>query len=306
MKRVLFFMHTSSHLGGVETWLDRIHAHLSEHGFEPVVGLVRGLRYNNPARYRSFHPDIRAVEVDGRGLDREGRVRALVRCIRRLKPDIVLPLGIVDANEAVIRCKQNGQDVRLLAHAQGNLAPMLADLATYRDWIDGVVCPGRLTRDVLIRWAGFAEDRVLNIANGADAASQARVERQGGGPLRVGYVGRLTQLDKRATDLIALHAELARRGVHCTLDIVGDGPCRKALETALGEFTPQVRIHGAVPTDSTPSVWWRTNRTDSRLPWATCPQPRLLSRGSLKTLRCWRACRASVLNGRSPFPGRVH
>lgn len=238
-------MHTTSQIGGVETWLDRAHDHFSANGFEPVVGLVRGLQYNDPTRYKAHHPHIRTVEVDGRGLNRDGRVRALMRCIRRVKPAIVLPLGIVDANEAVIRCKQQGQDVRLLARAQGNLAPMLADLATYRDWIDLVVCPGRLTRKVLVEWAGFAPDRVLNISNGADPATVSQVPRASGVPLRVGYVGRMTRLDKRAQDLIDLHRELDSRGVAYTLDIVGDGPCLGEIREALTAHAPKVRIHGA-------------------------------------------------------------
>jgi len=247
VKRILFFMHTSSSIGGVETWLDRAHAHLSLHGFDPTVGLVRGLRYNDPTRYKAHHREIHTVEVDGRGLNREGRVRALVRCIRRVRPDIVVPLGIVDANEAVIRCKQHGDQVRLLAHAQGNLAPMLADLANYRDWIDRVVCPGRLTREVLVRWAGFAGDRVINISNGAGPATVARVPREAGAPLRVGYVGRLSRLDKRALDLIGLHSELERLGVNYRLDVVGNGPCLDELMSALSAFSPKVRMHGAVP-----------------------------------------------------------
>lgn len=247
MKRILFFMHTSSQIGGVETWLDRAHAHLSIHGFEPIVGLVRGLRYNDPARYKAYHPDISTVEIDGRGLNREGRVRAIVRCIRTVRPDIVIPLGIVDANEAVIRCKLRGDRVWLLARAQGNLAPMLADLASYRDWIDCVVCPGRLTREVLVQWAGFANDRVLNISNGADTATVAHVPRSVGAPLRIGYVGRLSGPDKRVLDLIALRHELDQVGVHYHLDIVGDGPCRDELQTTLAPFSPRVQVQGSVP-----------------------------------------------------------
>jgi len=247
LKRILFFMHTTSQIGGVETWLDRAHAHLSANGFEVIVGLVRGQRYNDPTRYKAYHPEIKTIEVDGRGLNREGRVRALMRCIRKLRPDIVVPLGIVDANEAVIRCKQAGDQLRLLARAQGNLTPMLADLASYREWIDLVVCPGRLTSKVLVEWAGFAPERVLNISNGADQASTPQIPRQQGSPLRVGYVGRLSRSDKRALDLIGLHRELEQLGVDYRLDIVGDGPCHAELQAAFASGAARVSMHGATP-----------------------------------------------------------
>jgi len=246
MKRILFFMNTSSQIGGVETWLDRVNAHLTLHGFEPIVGLVRGMRYNDPTRYKAHHPDLRTVEVDGRGLNREGRVRALMRCIRDLRPDIVLPLGIVDANEAVIRRKLAGDVVRLVGRAQGNLAPMLADLRTYREWMDKVICPGRLTQRMLIEWAKYPAERVLNIANGADDPTANHVARSAGQPLRIGYVGRLTQQDKRVLDLAPLCQELTRLGVDFRLEVVGDGPCMADLKAGLAGFDSRVCFHGAL------------------------------------------------------------
>ncbi|MCE7930728.1 MAG: glycosyltransferase [Xanthomonadales bacterium PRO6] len=247
MPRVLFFMNSSSPLGGVETWLDRIRANLSKNGFEPIVGLVRGLRYNLPDRYRAHHPELETFEIDGRGLNREGRVRALMRCIRALRPDVALPMGIVEANEAVIRCKQRGQAVRLVAHAQGNLPPMLADLRLYRDWFDRVVCPGRLTRRFLVEFAGFAPERVVHIANGADTPLADRLPRRPGAPLRLGYIGRLSQPDKRVLDLIPLCRELERLGVDFELHVVGCGACRGELEEGLENWGNRVRLHGALP-----------------------------------------------------------
>jgi glycosyltransferase involved in cell wall biosynthesis len=247
MTRLLCFMHTTSPIGGVETWLDRANEHLSRNGFDMVVGLVRGQKFNQPGRYREYHPQLETVEVDGRGMDREGRVRASMRCIEKLRPDIVLPLGIVDANEAVVRRKLAGDEVRLLGRAQGNLEPMLADLRTYRDWMDRVICPGRLTRRVLIEWAGFPSARVLNISNGADEPIAERAARPGQGPLRIGYVGRLSQVDKRALDLVPLCRELARLGVDFELDVAGDGPCGEQLRTELAEWGARVRMHGAIP-----------------------------------------------------------
>jgi glycosyltransferase involved in cell wall biosynthesis len=151
----------------------------------------------------------------------------------------------VDANEAAIRCKLLGQDVRLASCAQGNLPPMLADLRCYRDWLDRVVCPGKLTQRFLVDWAGFDARRVRNIPNGADVPTVAgRVAREG--PIRLGFVGRLTPGDKRAMDLVPLCAALESEHVDFTLDIAGDGPCRAELEAALGS-TPRVRFLGPVP-----------------------------------------------------------
>lgn len=245
MTRVLFFMHTHSPVGGVETWLDRACDHLAGRGFEPVVGLARGQVANSPERYRAHHPGLDTIEIDGRGLNREGRIRALQRGIDKVAPAIVLPLGIVDANDAVIRSKRAGRDVRLLGRAQGNLPPMLADLRSYRDWFDRVVCPGRLTRRMLVEWAGFAPERVLNIANGADAPVAAHTPRRADGVLRLGYVGRLSQPDKRVLDLVPLCHALDRLGVAFELVVAGDGPARAELAAGLAPFGGRVRMLGA-------------------------------------------------------------
>lgn len=244
MTRILFFMHTVSPIGGVETWLDRVCQHLTGRGFEPVVGLARGQKANSPERYRQHHPNLDAIEIDGRGLNREGRIRALMRGIDKVKPSIVMPLGIVDANDAVLRSKLAGRDVRLLGRAQGNLPPMLADLRLYRDAFDGVVCPGRLTRRMLVEWGGFAPERVLNISNGADAPVTNRLPRRQDGVLRLGYVGRLSQPDKRVLDLVPLCDELDRLGIPFQLDVAGDGPARDELAAGVARFGARVRLLG--------------------------------------------------------------
>lgn len=250
MTRLLFFMNSSSPVGGVETWLDRACAHLSGRGFSPVVGLVLGLKCNLPERYRAFHPDLDTIEIDGRGMNREGRVRALMRGVRKVRPTVVLPLGIVDANAAVIRCKRVGDDVRLLGRAQGNLPPMLADLRLYRDWFDGVICPGRLTQRMLVEWAGFDPARVQNIANGADFPVAEHLPARKDGVLRIGYVGRLSQPDKRVLDLVPLCHELTRLDVPFELTIAGDGPARADLEAGLSGFGSRVRMLGAMDHDA--------------------------------------------------------
>ncbi|CAK9099715.1 N-acetyl-alpha-D-glucosaminyl L-malate synthase (GlcNAc-Mal synthase) (L-malic acid glycosyltransferase BshA), partial [Durusdinium trenchii] len=202
------------------------------------------LATNDPDRFKRYHPQLETVEVDGRGLDAEGRVRALERCIRRIRPDAVIPLGIIEGNDATIRRKASGQSVRLIAQAQGNLPEMLADLHDYRDSIDQVVCPGALTTKYLREVAGFEHDRTQHIQNGADCASHARDN--GGAPprIRLGYVGRMTQRDKRVLDLPVLCTELDRRNVNFSLTIAGDGPCRAELLDRLKPVSQHVEYLG--------------------------------------------------------------
>jgi glycosyltransferase involved in cell wall biosynthesis len=79
--------------------------------------------------------------------------------------------------------------------------------------------------------------RLRVIAYGVPAASE-RTPRpiDDGRPLRIIYVGRLVQEQKRVFDLPRIVAGLARRGVSATLTVVGGGADREALESAAGEW----------------------------------------------------------------------
>jgi glycosyltransferase involved in cell wall biosynthesis len=248
--RILFFMATGSPVGGVATWLDRASHELSLRGYDPVVGLVRGLKNNDPDRYRDYHPELQTVVVDGRGMDRNGRILACLLTIRRVKPQVVLPLGVLDANDAAMRAKARGHNLRVVGRAQGNLAPMLADLHDYRDGLDHVVCVGELTRRFLIRHAEYEPDRVDHIPNGADPAISSRVDRIPGSPLRLGYIGRLSKNDKRVLDIPLFCHALSDRGIPFNMTIVGTGPCENELGEKLQPLGDRVKMTGSMKTDA--------------------------------------------------------
>ncbi|WP_182864986.1 glycosyltransferase family 4 protein [Rhodopirellula sp. JC639] len=242
-RRILLFMATRSPVGGVATWLDRFCRHMDDQGWKTTVALVRGQREHDPARFRKFHSNLNTVQVDGRGLDREGRIRACRRAIRKANPIAVLPLGVLDANASVVREKVAGRAVHLIGRAQGNLPAMLADLQDLRDGLDHVVCVGAMTRRYLIRYAGFESERVTHVPNGASRATTERRPRTDG-PIRLGYVGRLSIEDKRVLDIPILCRHLVGRGVPFHLTIVGSGPAEKPLRDQLAEFGDRVRMVG--------------------------------------------------------------
>lgn len=242
--RVLFFMATGSPVGGVATWLDRACSELGERGFDPTVALVRGMRTHDAVTYKKYHPSLPSTEVDGRGLNREGRIRACERMIQRQRPSLVLPLGVLDAADAAFRMRLNRRPIRVVGRAQGNLPPMLADLEDRREGFDHVVCVGEMTRRYLIKHASFPENRVCHIANGATDPTHRRVEAGDNRPLRLGFVGRLTSGDKRVLDIPPFCQSLDDLGVPFELSIVGAGPSGDQLRERLVCFGDRVRFTG--------------------------------------------------------------
>lgn len=247
--RILFFTPTSSGIGGVETWLDKTCHYLQGRGWDPVVGLVRGLRANRPELFRELHPGLQTIEVDGRGMDQEGRIRAVIRCIKRVKPDLVLPLGVFDAYPAMLRVRQRKPDLRLVLRNQGFLPPQLADLKRYGPAVDFVVSAGKLAIRFAVERAQVAPERARHIPNGVELSSPVQRNENDGVTLRLGYVGRFTRHDKRVLDSIAFCHGLHNRGVEFTFDFVGDGPCREELQAGLQDLAQRdiVRFHGRLP-----------------------------------------------------------
>jgi len=132
------------------------------------------------------------------------------------------------------------------------LPPLLADLCRFGPVSDLVACNSRLVAKFAVAHAAVPPERVWNIPNGADPlAPTTRVRREQASrtsPLRLGYVGRLTQGDKRVLDLVPLCQRLRLQGIPFTLDIVGDGPADDELRRGLHreEYHDIVRFHGSL------------------------------------------------------------
>ena len=247
-RRILAFTATSSTIGGVATWLDHFADHCGSNALDLTVALVQGQQQNDPFRYRQFHPNLNTLIVDGRGFNRESRIRACQRAIRKAKPDIVLPLGVLDANPAAIREKRR-RAFHLVGRAQGNLPEMLADLGNFQEGIDHVICVGAMTRQYLIKHANFDSDRVTHIPNGAREASHPHQPSHPNAPLRLGYIGRMTNVDKRVMDIPILCQKLIDNGVAFTLTIAGSGPCELQLKEQCRFAGEKVRFVGNKTSD---------------------------------------------------------
>jgi glycosyltransferase involved in cell wall biosynthesis len=76
----------------------------------------------------------------------------------------------------------------------------------------------------------------------AEALARAEASAAAGGPLKVGYVGRLVVEQKRVLEMAPLAAELERRGVRFELHLVGDGEARGQLEGELRRLGVEGRV----------------------------------------------------------------
>ncbi|MBV8516508.1 MAG: glycosyltransferase family 4 protein [Acidobacteria bacterium] len=222
--------------GGVERILESLARGLPSRGFEVVFGLAKGARFHDPARFRAAFPDVRGVDVDGTSGTVYGRRSALRRAIEAVDPDVVLIARMFDAYPVCSELKLRGHRLRLAVTVQAYEAEYFVDLARYQDFVDLCVTSGeRIAATVR---ALTTLTNVVSIPGGVAPPHRVRVPHDG--PLRIGYVGRIEQVQKRLRDLPLLRDELTRRGVPFTLDVAGDGTLADELRAQL----PEARFHG--------------------------------------------------------------
>lgn len=163
----------------------------------------------------------------------------LRRSVEVLSPDIVLP-NYGDMSYAVAsQLRYAGVPSVAIGHTDCSYYREL--LSAYPDW-DGAVSVSGAVRS----WLEPMADKkpTDTIVYGVPALESPR-RVSADAPLRIAYVGRLAQVQKRVWDLIPLVHTLAAKGVECELHIVGDGPDEAALKRELAT-TGCVRViyHG--------------------------------------------------------------
>jgi glycosyltransferase involved in cell wall biosynthesis len=234
---LLFVTQTANAWGGLETWLEEIAPFLAAHDWEPVVALATG-RFHDAGAYRAAHPALTTVDIRGTHETREARVEGLRQTIASVQPDLVVPINIGDTIEAVAREKLAGRVLRLLIMLRAQVPHgELEDIRRWRDFIDLAVGGNRLLRALIAEWAQMPDDRLRYIPPGSRRkTTSARVPKPPD-RLRIAYVGRLDEHEKRVLDLPRFARALDRRDVKYEITIAGEGPARDALAC---ELTPHI------------------------------------------------------------------
>jgi len=220
--------------------MEALALHLPSRGFEVVFALAKGKKYHHPDAFRAAFPMMHGVDVDGRSGTSYGRQRALRRAILDVDPDIILIARLFDVYPVASALKLEGHRLRLAVTVQSYEEVYFADLERYQDFVDVCVTSGEQIRAEVRRRTSVP---AVSVPGGVAAPQRWREPHAG--PLRIGYVGRVQQVQKRVLDLVPFVAELDRRGIPYTLDVAGDGPELAALRAQL----PHARMHGWLSTN---------------------------------------------------------
>lgn len=242
MTSVLFLAGSTSATGGVQSWLSRVATGLGERGVDVRVAVTSGPVAHRADLFIEAHPELDCTVVDGAALSRAHRIVEVRRCIDRHAPDVFIPLVVADGHLAACSAAAAGR-TRYLLTLHGVTPGQMRDVAGHVGCAAAAASPSMIACRHMVR-LGLAPERVHHIPNGADAA-QSRVPAPADRPLRILMVGRLTQADKRARDVMDFAHALQRSGTPFDLTIAGDGP--EADTIRAGTETLPVRMLGSVP-----------------------------------------------------------
>jgi glycosyltransferase involved in cell wall biosynthesis len=244
---VLIPMQTSSLHGGVEVIVTNLCRELPRRGWEVVLGLARGARFNDDVRAAATtYRGCPHVVLDGTTGTRQARTEALIEAIRSLNPDVVFSPRLFDAYPAVDCLKRRGATARLIGGAMNFESQYIYDACLYRGILDGFVTMGELARQTVIQWGGLQPERVRNIPGGVMPPKARTTPGSGVGPVRLLYAGRISRDQKRVMDLVPFLDELERLAIPYRLDIVGSGETESEMREAMASQISDGRVtcHG--------------------------------------------------------------
>ncbi len=232
--------------GGVESIINDMCRELPKRGWNVLLALGEGSRFNRVLKYREAYPDLPIIEIDGTKGTRQSRVESLIKVIKTIQPDIVFSVRIFDAYHAVTLLKGRYQAPRLAIGIRAYEAQYFYDARIYKDNIDLCVTSGNLIAATSVSWSGLDEKRVINIPGGIIIPDHPVKARKPGNRIRIGYVGRLEQYQKRIFDFVPFLKELDRTDLDYSIDIIGSGPEEKQLKEEIRHWihTNKVRLHG--------------------------------------------------------------
>lgn len=247
--RVLFLNPGLYALGGMQAWLAELMPGLEEEGLEVFLGVADG-RWQQATGYLAAFPWPRAVRVRNGTGTRLGARKAVVRALRRLRPELLVVAHLVSALEAVAWMRARGEPApKLVVSFHALSAGFLEDLGRFRSVVDAVILPTRLLVEAARLRSGLPSNRILHGPYAVQVPGAPPELRGEPGRLRVLYAHRLENDQKRVFDLVGIVQALERLGVGFELEVVGSGPDEEELRQRLEALelrSGSIRLAGGV------------------------------------------------------------
>jgi glycosyltransferase involved in cell wall biosynthesis len=173
----------------------------------------------------------------------EERGRALAAWVNSEKPDVYVVS--ISPDTGWLALPSLDPSIPTVSIAHNDVGAFYEPLKYYHLFIDLAVGVSETIHRKIIEQCSIPSDRATHIPYGVNSLTLEQVseifaKRPSHDVLRICYVGRLVQDQKRVLEFVPLAAELVRRNVAFELHLIGDGSERKALEA---QFRDQDLAH---------------------------------------------------------------
>jgi glycosyltransferase involved in cell wall biosynthesis len=234
--KVLFLAKSCPVFGGVERWLVDLLEHLRLLGLDARIALAQGARFNLPERFERAYCALGAYHVvDGSGGGSDDRRCALEAVIRYEQPDVVVPILLADGLDRAAALRQElGFAIVYPIHEL--CVGVARDLTIYQEYIDHVVVVDRQSEVFYSEPLMKLPSRLSCVPCGVRAGPESLPSvKPLGGAVRLGWVGRIQERQKRASDLVGICRELAAQSIPFDLKVAGVGSAESLLRAELSD-----------------------------------------------------------------------
>jgi glycosyltransferase involved in cell wall biosynthesis len=185
----------------------------------------------------------------------EERGTKLAAWVNLVKPDVYVISISPDVGWLALPLLDPSIPTFSIAH--NDVGAFYAPVRHYARLLDCAIGVSHETARRLREETGMPAERVRHIPYGiqpilpVEAERRIAATRTPDAPLRVGYVGRVVELQKRVSEFLGLAAELRKIGVPFELHIIGDGDARPQLEERFNQngFGNEVKFWGWLQQD---------------------------------------------------------
>jgi glycosyltransferase involved in cell wall biosynthesis len=223
---------TTPPTGGAHTFLVDLSDQLVNRGWKVSVVTQPGADNSISCALEKCGAEVRGDLWSARHLPEEKAPR-LATWVNARKPDAYIVSASPDVGWLALPLLDNS--IATLSIAHNDVNAFYEPLKHYGPFIDCAVGVSQTTYNKIIQNCSVPSQRARHIPYGVRALSSEQISLKTSAPeqpLKIGYVGRIVQEQKRVMDFVPLVAELAKRDVSFELKLIGDGPDRAELQNA--------------------------------------------------------------------------
>jgi glycosyltransferase involved in cell wall biosynthesis len=238
--KLLFVAPSAYILGGVQDWLYMLTLGLRERGHNVIVA-VPNSKYHRLDHFNNHFSGIKAVSFVNKTGTAEGRVRGLSHCILANKADLVIGVNIGDIYEAFWRVKERLGRSKLVMTIHAIEANYFLDIKEYFAIIDAIITTNKLTELMVSNLSLLSSRRIFYAPYGIHKVEAIDTDKRYD-CLKIAWVGRIENAQKRVSDLYRVLLELDKLDIDYQLSIAGDGAFQDELKKDLGVWVKNKKV----------------------------------------------------------------